>query len=56
MNKQYTAAASAFKELAQGKGLGADRFRLAIDEDATHNEEAWAKRFGPALEFLFPGK
>ncbi len=53
-NKKYTAAASAFKELAAGHGLNADRFRLTIDEAATHNEAAWAKRFGPALEFLFP--
>jgi predicted alpha/beta superfamily hydrolase len=54
MNKQYTAAASAFKELAQGHGLTANRFRLTIDEGAVHNEEAWGKRFGGALEFLFP--
>jgi predicted alpha/beta superfamily hydrolase len=54
INRQYTAMASAFKELAQGKGLGPDRFRLTIDAEAGPNEAAWAKRFGPALEFLFP--
>ena len=48
------ATAQAFKELAQGHGLKEDRFRLAIDEGAVHNEEAWGKRFGAALEFLFP--
>ena len=53
-NKQYVATAQAFKELAQGHGLKEDRFRLAIDEGAVHNEEAWGKRFGAALEFLFP--
>jgi hypothetical protein len=46
--------AQAFKELAAGHGLKEDRFRLAIDETATHNEEAWGKRFGAGLEFLFP--
>lgn len=55
-NKQYVATAQAFKELAQGKGLKQDRFRLTIDEGAAHNEEAWGKRFGGALEFLFPAK
>jgi hypothetical protein len=44
----------AFKELAQGKGLGPDRFTLVIEEGAAANEDAWAKRFGGALEFLFP--
>lgn len=53
-NSQYTGTATAFAELAKGKGLGPDRFRLTIDEAAEHNEAAWARRFGPALEFLFP--
>ncbi len=56
VNKQYVASAQAFKELAQGHGLKEDRFRLTIDEGATHNEEAWGKRFGGGLEFLFPGR
>jgi enterochelin esterase-like enzyme len=36
-------------------GLGEDRLRVRIDEDATHNEAAWAKRFPEALTFLFGG-
>lgn len=54
VNKQYVAMAQAFKELAQGHGLKEDRFRLAIDESAVHNEGAWGKRLSAALEFLFP--
>ncbi len=28
--------------------------RVVIDPDATHNEDAWAKRFPEAIQFLFP--
>jgi predicted alpha/beta superfamily hydrolase len=55
-NRALTATAMAFKELAAGHGLGSDRFKLTIDEDAVHDEGAWAKRLGPDLEFLFPAK
>ena len=34
-------------------GLGEDRLLVKIDEGATHNEAAWAKRFPDALSFLF---
>ena len=34
-------------------GLGANRFRLVIDEGANHHESAWARRFPEALSFLF---
>ena len=33
--------------------LGDDRFRLLIDDGATHHESAWAARFPDALTFLF---
>lgn len=55
-NGTYVAAAQAIGELAKGKGLGADRFKLVIEPDATHNEEAWASRFQGALKFLYPAK
>lgn len=55
-NAGYVAGAQAFAELAKGKGLGQDRFKLVIDPDAVHNEEAWAKRLPDALKFLFPPK
>jgi predicted alpha/beta superfamily hydrolase len=55
-NKALSATAMAFKELAAGHGLGSDRFKLTIDEDAVHDETAWAKRLGGDLEFLFPAK
>jgi enterochelin esterase-like enzyme len=34
-------------------GLGEDRLLVRIDDGATHNEAAWAKRFPEALTFLF---
>ncbi|MGH9504727.1 MAG: alpha/beta hydrolase [Terriglobales bacterium] len=33
--------------------LGEDRLRVKIDENATHSEREWAKRFPEALTFLF---
>lgn len=54
MNEQYAASATAFRDLMAGKGMGPDRFRFVLEEGAVHNEEAWARRFGPALEFLYP--
>ena len=34
-------------------GLGEGRLRVRIEEGASHNEGAWAGRFGEALRFLF---
>jgi predicted alpha/beta superfamily hydrolase len=34
-------------------GLNEKRLRLVIDEGASHNESAWARRFPEALAFLF---
>jgi len=34
-------------------GLNENRFRLVVEEGATHHESAWAKRFPDALTFLF---
>jgi predicted alpha/beta superfamily hydrolase len=34
-------------------GLAPNRFRLFVDEGATHHESAWARRFPDALTFLF---
>ena len=34
-------------------GLDEKRLRLVIDPDASHHEEAWARRFPQALAFLF---
>lgn len=44
------------KELAgifRRSGLDDKRFRLVIDEGATHHESCWARRFPDALAFLF---
>lgn len=53
-NTDYAASANAFGELARGKGVPADGIKIVVDPEGEHNEVAWAKRFGPALEFLFP--
>ncbi len=34
-------------------GLGKDRLKAVVDEGATHDEAAWARRLPTALEFLF---
>jgi len=41
-------AAAGLDEYANGK-----RYKVRIDEGATHNESAWAARFPEALEFLY---
>ena len=50
----YVDASKQFAKLAESKGLSAANFKLVIEDGATHDEKAWARRFGPALEFLFP--
>jgi hypothetical protein len=35
-------------------GISESDVKLAIDEQAAHSEEAWAKRASTALQFLFP--
>ncbi len=54
VSEKYVASARAFEELLAGKGLGKARALVVIDPDARHDENAWAARFGAALEFLFP--
>jgi predicted alpha/beta superfamily hydrolase len=42
-----------FASILQRAGLNDKRMRLLIDEDGSHNEAAWARRFPEALSFLF---
>lgn len=56
INEQYTASASAFGDVLRTAGLGADRAKIVVDSDGFHHEPSWAKRFGPALEWLIPAK
>jgi pullulanase len=51
IDEQYVAGAQALQELAQGKG---STVKLVVDGEGKHEEAAWAKRFGAALEFVFP--
>lgn len=53
-NEQFVEGLRALTETARGKGLKDSDVKFVVDDQATHTEAAWAKRFGPALEFLFP--
>lgn len=53
LNEKYLAGAKDFEKLLRAQsGVQVD----VVVQDTVHNEEAWAKRFGPALEFLYPVK
>lgn len=39
--------------ILRGAGLDEQRLRVRIQDDAAHNESAWAARFPQALEFLY---
>lgn len=54
MNQAYIDAVKQLNAKAQAAGLGPDRLLLLIDPEAVHNENAWAKRFPDALQFLYP--
>ncbi len=53
-NEQYVAASRHLDERLAQAGLDKSRRLLVVDQDAEHNELAWAKRFPDALRFLFP--
>ncbi|MFT3684205.1 MAG: alpha/beta hydrolase-fold protein [Phycisphaerales bacterium] len=53
---EYAGWVKSFNDSLQTAGLGDDRRMFVFDENATHNEEAWAKRLPAALKFLFPAK
>jgi predicted alpha/beta superfamily hydrolase len=39
--------------ILRSAGLSDDRLKVVVQEDAGHNEAAWASRFPDALAFLF---
>ena len=43
------------ERILRGAGLGEERLKVWIEEDAAHNEAAWGARFPGALEFLYSG-
>lgn len=54
-NKQMADSAAKFEALAKEKlSPATGNIKIVVDEAGQHNETAWAKRLGPALEFLFP--
>ncbi|HED54053.1 MAG TPA: alpha/beta hydrolase, partial [Phycisphaerales bacterium] len=50
LNLRYVEAAG---ELAQAAGDAGSRVEMVIGDNAVHDENAWAERFGAALEHLF---
>lgn len=55
-NKAYAAATRDLAARLRKAGLSEANLKVVVDPGAVHNESAWAKRFGPAAEFLFPAK
>lgn len=53
-NDQFVEGLRAFTELARGKSLAEKDVKFVVVPEAVHDENAWAERFGGALEFLFP--
>lgn len=54
LNARYVESAERFREMVEQRGDV--ELKFVVDDDAVHNEEAWAERFGAALEFLFPAE
>lgn len=52
-DKAYVAAVERIHEILTNQGLDNQALRLVIEEDARHNEEAWARRLPDALAFLW---
>jgi predicted alpha/beta superfamily hydrolase len=38
------------------KKVGSRRVKVLVKDDASHNEDAWAERFGDAFAFIFPAR
>lgn len=55
-NADYLEAARRFETVLRdrAKRAGNSRLRFEIDPQGEHNEQAWARRLAPALEFLYP--
>lgn len=52
-NKTLLDALAAFRKWLEERKIGGD-VRVVVDEDARHNEDAWAERFPRAILALFP--
>lgn len=52
-DKQFVEDVHDLERVLRRAGLDKSRLVVKIDEGATHNEGAWAKRFPEALSFLF---
>ncbi len=51
--EEYLAAVEELVKDLRSRNLGDDRLKYVVVKDAVHNEQAWAKRFPEALEYLF---
>ncbi len=52
-DRQFVEDVREFQGILQRAGLNERRLQVNIEEGATHNENAWARRFPEALTFLF---
>jgi predicted alpha/beta superfamily hydrolase len=52
-NEETVANVRRLEAILRGRGFGARRLKVVVEEGATHSERAWAGRLGEALGFLF---
>lgn len=53
VNRETVANVRRLETLLRGRGLGGRRLMTVVEPGAAHSEDAWARRLGPALEFLY---
>jgi predicted alpha/beta superfamily hydrolase len=53
LNREAVQDALRLERVLETAGVTGGRLKVVVDECATHNESAWAKRFPAALEFLY---
>jgi pullulanase len=53
INRQAVTDVLTLKQVFVNAGMGDDRLKVLVEDCTLHNEDAWAKRFPVAIEFLF---
>jgi len=52
-NAELVQSVEELTAILRKKGMGPGRLKVVVEKGATHNEEAWSRRFPEALEFLY---
>lgn len=55
-SREYADAVRGLEKTLSGEHSSQTKTQLSFEVEAVHDENAWAKRLGGALEFLFPAK